>query len=355
MSSVDVVVPCYNYGRFLERCVDSVLSQEGVDVRVLIIDDASPDDTPTVARRIAERDPRVEYRRHATNCGHIATYNEGLLGWACAKYSLLLSADDVLAPGALARAASVMDQDETIGMTYGMAQFIADDGDIPEYHETGPVTHQVIPGERFLERCCARGNPVPTPTAVVRTALQQRIGGYLPHLPHSADMEMWMRFAIHGPVAVLGCVQAYYRVHGANMSTQYHERWIDDRREQFEACSEALGRSGAHMPEAGAWLEAMSRRLGEEAFWIASNAFDQGNLEACRHCLDFALEFHPGLRRTAAWWRFQAKRMLGPALWSRIRPAFNRLRGMSDVQAWPPSVPRQAQAGRRFGWWPQPS
>ena len=43
MSSVDVVVPCYNYARYLETCVSSVLDQEGVDVRVLIIDDASSD------------------------------------------------------------------------------------------------------------------------------------------------------------------------------------------------------------------------------------------------------------------------------------------------------------------------
>ena len=48
MSRVDVIVPCYNYGRFLRECVESVLSQP-VDVRVLIIDDASTDDTPQVA------------------------------------------------------------------------------------------------------------------------------------------------------------------------------------------------------------------------------------------------------------------------------------------------------------------
>ena len=44
-----VIVPCYKYAHFLEGCVRSVLDQEGTDVRVLIIDDLSPDDTPTVA------------------------------------------------------------------------------------------------------------------------------------------------------------------------------------------------------------------------------------------------------------------------------------------------------------------
>jgi glycosyltransferase involved in cell wall biosynthesis len=63
MSSVSVVIPCYNYGHFLEEAVGSALTgQDGVDVRVLIIDDASPDDSVQQARRIAAADPRVEVR-----------------------------------------------------------------------------------------------------------------------------------------------------------------------------------------------------------------------------------------------------------------------------------------------------
>jgi glycosyltransferase involved in cell wall biosynthesis len=116
MSGVDVVVPCYNYARFLPRCVSSILDQQDVNVRVLIIDDASSDDTPQVGQRLAELDPRVEFRRHDVNCGHIATYNEGLLGWASAKYSLLLSADDMLAPAALARATRLMDRHGDVGI-----------------------------------------------------------------------------------------------------------------------------------------------------------------------------------------------------------------------------------------------
>src|SRR5262245_2149715 len=108
-STVDVVIPCYNYGHFLPQCVDSVLSQPGVDVRVLVIDDKSTDDSAEVARRLADEDERIEVRVHETNQRHIATYNEGLLGWAAADYTVLLSADDLLVPGSLGRAARVMD------------------------------------------------------------------------------------------------------------------------------------------------------------------------------------------------------------------------------------------------------
>src|SRR5690242_14667945 len=96
---VKIIVPCYDYADYLPACVDSVLGQEGVDVRVLIVDDCSPDDTPTVARRIANDDDRVEYRRHQQNVGLIATANEGLKWAADSDYVVILSADDMLTPG----------------------------------------------------------------------------------------------------------------------------------------------------------------------------------------------------------------------------------------------------------------
>ena len=76
--SVSVIVPCYRYADVLQGCVSSILAQRGVDVRVLIIDDCSPDDTPAVASRLADADARVEYRRNEANLGLIATANEGL-------------------------------------------------------------------------------------------------------------------------------------------------------------------------------------------------------------------------------------------------------------------------------------
>src|SRR4051794_33278755 len=119
MSRVDVIVPCYKYAHFLRECVESVLNQP-VDVRVLILDDASPDDTPGVAAGLIARDRRVEYRRHEVNRGHIATYNEGI-DWASGEYMLLLSADDLVTPGAFGRAVRLMDEHRDVGLTYGRA------------------------------------------------------------------------------------------------------------------------------------------------------------------------------------------------------------------------------------------
>ena len=132
MSSVSVVIPCYKYGHFLEEAVTSVLDdQEGVDVRVLIIDDASPDDSAEMARKIAARDPRVEVAVHAANKGNIATFNEGLLEWADGDYCVLMSADDRLTPGALRRARDLLDAHPSVGFVYGHPLWIMDGAPLP--------------------------------------------------------------------------------------------------------------------------------------------------------------------------------------------------------------------------------
>lgn len=164
MSQVDVIVPCYGYGHFLEECVDSVLAQEGVVVRVLILDDASPDRTAEVAAGLAAGDGRVAFRRHAANRGHIATYNEGL-AWASSEYTLLLDADDVLTPGALLRAARLMDDHPEVGMCYGRARITRDPGKEPFDAAPDTAAWRVVAGPEWIEGFCAKGlNPVFQPT-----------------------------------------------------------------------------------------------------------------------------------------------------------------------------------------------
>ena len=73
MSVVDVLIPCYNYAHFLRAAVESVLEPGAPPARVLIIDDASPDRTPSVATALEAEYPSVTYIRHEKNVGHIST------------------------------------------------------------------------------------------------------------------------------------------------------------------------------------------------------------------------------------------------------------------------------------------
>src|SRR5262245_45110968 len=107
MTSVDVAIPNYNYGRYLRGCAESVLSQDIETLRVLIIDNASTDNSAEVARELARADPRVEIRIREKNLGAHASFNEAV-EWAAADYFLILCSDDTLAPGSLRRASTFM-------------------------------------------------------------------------------------------------------------------------------------------------------------------------------------------------------------------------------------------------------
>jgi glycosyltransferase involved in cell wall biosynthesis len=278
MSSVSVVVPCYKYGHFLEECVASVLDdQPGVDVRVLIIDDASPDDSAEVAQKIAAREPRVDVMVHDTNKGNIATFNEGLLEWADGDYCTLVSADDRLTPGSLRRAADLLDARPRVGFVYGHALWCIEGEPVPTAR-TRTWGWSVQPGERWLEhRFRQAENPIITPEVVVRTSLQKRAGGYDPHLPKAADMEMFMRFATYADVGFIrGADQAYYRVHGQNMSKSVSPLMdLIQRRSVFEL---VLDRYGERFSDTERLSGMVHRQLAREAVWAAGRASDLGPL-----------------------------------------------------------------------------
>lgn len=277
MAKIDIVIPCYNYGRFLERCVRSVLDQKIYDLRILIIDDASTDDSLTVARRIAANDARISVVAHEKNKGHIATYNEGLLDWANGDYSLLLSADDVLTPGALDRAVAVLDAQPNVGLLYGHAVY---------WHENQPMPQacaksagiKIWRGHDWLRIVCRRGHClVSTPTAVVRTSVQQAIGGYRSDLPHTADVEMWMRFAVHSDIAYIRRAdQAYYRIHGQNMTVE-RVPIIDlqQRRAAYQALFEVYGHL---IPDSSVLLRQVNKKIAREALWRACSAYHRRRL-----------------------------------------------------------------------------
>lgn len=348
MAGVDVVVPCYNYARFLPRCVNSVLQQDAVDVRVLIIDDTSTDETPQVGAELAAKDSRVQFVRHARNAGHIATYNEGLLHWASAEYSVLLSADDMITPGSLARATRLMDAHPEMGLAYGPAFIITDDDSIPSIGNDPDSRHRIIPSEAFLERCFLNGNPVPTPSAIVRTALQKELGGYAADLPFTGDMEMWMRFAARGPVGFIQAPQSYYRRHAQSMTSRQYASILSDRRETYSACERVASAWKTLRPRVTELQEKAKRRLAHDVMLLAGAAFDDGDKATSDEAMRVAALMSPEEYAQSHWWKLKLKRRLPSSLWKRAR---NFAKALTPRPPDEQALARSAGA-RQIGWIP---
>jgi glycosyltransferase involved in cell wall biosynthesis len=310
IGTVDVIIPCHNYGHLLADAVKSVLAQEDVAVRVLILDDASTDETARVGSDLADGDERVEFRRHTINRGHIRTYNEGL-EWMQAEYVLLLSADDVLTPGSLARAVRVMQAHPDVVLTYG--RDIAFSTPQPPWHDARmqPESYRIYSYRELLDTACRLGHtPIQAPTVLVKTDAHRAAGDYLVDLPHSGDTEIWLRIVSHGRVAALDAVQAFRRLHASNMSHGFSPR--QRLEEQLRAFETHLAESPLASVEREKYMRLVRQTTAEAAFWSAARLLDSGDRAECAASLAFAVSCDSAIAETRAWSRLQWKRRLGP-------------------------------------------
>jgi len=298
--TVTVVIPCYNYARYLPDCVASATDQPGVHVDIIIIDDASTDDSAAVAERLASSRSRVQLVRHKANAGHIATYNDGL-NRATGDYVVLMSADDLFTPGHLQRAVAVMEARPDVSLVYGRP--------IPFTHQppsarTAPTSWTVWPGHRWIQWICRTGhNLIYTPEATMRTDLVQRLNGYDPRLPQAADFHLWLRAALHGNVARLnGCDQGYYRVHGNNMHLTTYAGPLRDLVERRRTFDLFFAENQLYLNDPAKLLRAANSALYRQAISLGREELDSGRsgLELFNSYTAIADELRPETRQRNA-------------------------------------------------------
>ncbi|MEO6702930.1 MAG: glycosyltransferase [Jatrophihabitantaceae bacterium] len=304
---VSVVVPCYNYGHYLPECINSIVSQPDVEVDVLIIDDASPDGSGEVADALAAQHPQVRSSRHQRNRGHIATYNEGLPDMQ-GEFLVLLSADDLLAPGSLSRATALMRAFPSVGMVYGNPVTFLDQAPAAR---TGVRSWSVWSGPDWIEAQFRRGmSIVYSPEAVVRSSVHHQVGYYDPALPHSGDLELWLRIAAASDIGrVNGPDQAYRREHpGSMMHTTYGSVLID-LKTRDEAYESFLTGAGRGLGNAAQLRELSYRRMADEALdWscllLSRQPLDEAGRDEVAACSEFAQKIYPGYASLASWREF---------------------------------------------------
>lgn len=319
---VSVVIPCYNYGHYLPEAVHSVLTQPGVDLEVVIVDDCSTDDSAAVATRLAAAHPAVRLVRNPVNLRHIATYNTGL-AQTSGDYVVLLSADDMLAPGSLARAVALMEHRPEVVLVYGgVTTFETAPPPAPTY----PRTWSTWRGGDWVARSCrSASNLIVNPEAVLRRSALERLGGYDPGFPHAADMLLWLRAATLGDVGRVNGTQAYYREHGTNMHRTDYSGTLRDLQEKARVLEAFLGPDGEGgcLPHAPALRGAARRTLAREAVRYAVAEHDRpdgGDPAAAAALADFASRTWPGIEDTRLWAAHRA-RARGPAPAWRVRAA----------------------------------
>ena len=207
---VSVIIPCFNYGAFLEEAVTSVLAQGVADCEIVIVDDGSADDSAAVARRLAAAHPGVSLIAQP-NSGQPAIARNNGIAASTGRYVICLDADDAMGPGMLERCIAVLDADASVGMAYPQLEFFGG--------QTGVVGQAAWDLEQ-LARC----NYMPTATLFRREAWEA-VGGYSTNVRGYEDWDLWLGCAAHGfPGRPARGARFRYRIHGPGLYADAQRR-----------------------------------------------------------------------------------------------------------------------------------
>jgi glycosyltransferase involved in cell wall biosynthesis len=206
MPIVSVIIPTYDRADVLPRAIDSALDQTLSDVEVVVVDDASSDDTESVVT--SYDDPRVTYLAHATNRGGSAARNTGIEA-ATGDYIALLDSDDEWAPTKLERQVETLERrsDEWIAAYCGTT--ILDDGETTDLWESvksvvgrhdrreGAEGGEELVAEILLENLHTSAGS----TLLVESDVVDRIGGFDESFERYQDTEFLIRVLKRGKLA----------------------------------------------------------------------------------------------------------------------------------------------------------
>lgn len=213
---VSVVVPCWNYAKYLPDCIDSLVHQTYPLHEIIIVNDGSPDDTIEVAQKLIEKYPNQNIRLVTKENGGLSSARNAGIRVATGDWITCLDADDKLVPAGIEEHVKLIENEKTIAqcalMEFGERHIM--------YAPTGASLKKILTGNTIF---C---------NALFSRKVWEAVGGYDESETMRwgwEDYEFWVRCLEYGcEVKTSAFVALRYRVHGSNMTKMTtHPHWDD--------------------------------------------------------------------------------------------------------------------------------
>lgn len=234
---VSVIIPVYNFGHFLPFALKSVFSQTYKDFEVIVVDDASTDNTLVIARKYWSK---ITYITHKTNRGFASSMNTGVKK-AKGKYVTFLSGDDLLLPDFLEKEVAVLENNPNVGLVHSGVFFIDKRGrKIGRSNLENSYT-----GRNDYQRLVI-GNFMYLVTVLTRTELIRKVGYFNTKLRQMPDWDMWLRITYESKSAYIPYYLSVYRKHEASLTAEIRRNFENIGRERKIILSETINKRKLH-------------------------------------------------------------------------------------------------------------
>lgn len=241
---ISVVIPTYNYARFLGAMVQSALSQTYRHIEVIVVDDGSTDDTAEVVRRFLS-DSRVRVHIQE-NQGCIRAMNKGF-ELSTGGFVAFCGSDDLWHPGHLQQLMEGFRQHPQAGLIFDNGEYFDD--------SSGRNEGRVIP-EHIAKDLARRPtrlddvfkkNWITNCTFLVRRSVLETTGLFDPNVYMTGDLHLLYRIAAEWPVYFVDYIGARIRMHGNNMTSvnrhyEYGVKCLEDIRDRHPKVYQKIDR-----------------------------------------------------------------------------------------------------------------
>lgn len=214
---ISIVLPTYNGCRYLREAIESCLQQTFTNWELILVDDASTDDTPALMRRYAAQDSRIRVIRNAVNSKLPKSLNCGF-AQARGEFFTWTSDDNCYRREALATMLAFLEANPGADVVYANYTVMDENGVPRKFGPPGAGPLEELPFRNVVGACY-----------LYRRKVHEELGGYAEDLFLVEDYDFWLRAATRFQLAFLNQDLYLYRWHEQSLSLKQPENVLRAR------------------------------------------------------------------------------------------------------------------------------
>jgi glycosyltransferase involved in cell wall biosynthesis len=331
MPHISVTVPVYNRAHLVGRTIESILQQQFQDFDVIVVDDASKDNTVEVVEQYCKRDPRMRLEVNPQNLGLTRNWNR-CLELAIGPLVQIMQSDDLIDADYLQKVSDVFDAHPSIGFVASSCRYIDVDDRVIQPGTPIPPKLYAAGDEAVIAFLTEFGPHVSS--IDMRRACYEEVGKFNEAIWHGPDLEMDVRLAARYSCYHFGAIHTSFRRHGSNMGN------LEYLRKDFLEVDRMKKRKtwGYLSPEGQRKLGVndLDRYLAHDAAATALNGaivtLAYGRSRLTRYYLRQAVKFDGRMWRNRRWWMAVGLALV-PPLGKRVMERRMRLSSTDQVIA----------------------